>query len=205
METLEFDLSRPWLRLATYSGWEPLGLYTSFLGMGDPRTWDEFTGTYFPAELDPTPSVFSSPDVWKVYREPLDAFITFSRRFLQAAVALTEIRVDTLFSGPPGDVSSPEGAVSYLRTVAQEQASFPVSVQRRSVAMRLTSASLFSHLALMLLFDSQSNRRLAQCKTCNRVFASDDPRALYCSPRCRNTSVVRAYRKRMRSKRTDAP
>lgn len=70
---------------------------------------------------------------------------------------------------------------------------------KKSVSEVRLSAGLFASYALMFLWDQMEGRRALRCENCDSYFISDDRRARYCSPRCRNT----VQKRRSRAKSTE--
>jgi hypothetical protein len=62
----------------------------------------------------------------------------------------------------------------------------------------IPASSLLSHFALMFLCDLNAGRRFLKCDTCSRWLVAEDPRAKYCSPRCRGTMMMRNHRSKLR-------
>ncbi|MFN7939869.1 MAG: hypothetical protein U0R19_41465 [Bryobacteraceae bacterium] len=57
--------------------------------------------------------------------------------------------------------------------------------------------SLLTSFAVMLMEDFRAGRRVHSCEKCATVFVSNEPRAKFCSPRCRNSvQSARHYRKK---------
>jgi hypothetical protein len=86
---------------------------------------------------------------------------------------------------------------SYRALSALAQAavpSFRFNPERNRVDEERVSAGLLASYALMFLWDRVDGRRALRCQNCDSHFISDEPRARYCSPRCRNTAQSRRYR-----------
>jgi hypothetical protein len=58
--------------------------------------------------------------------------------------------------------------------------------------------SLLGAFAAMAWLDLTGRGRIADCDECGRPYVSGAYQARYCSPRCRNTALKRAYRARLR-------
>ena len=63
---------------------------------------------------------------------------------------------------------------------------------------RTVSSSLLASFARMVLLDLARGRRILRCQRCDHIYVSDEPRARYCSPRCRNTALSKRYRESLR-------
>jgi hypothetical protein len=147
--------------------------------------------SFFPTgvEFIPRPS---TREFFRVYREPVEEFISFAAMFglcVDRVCGLDE-RADHL---PQRFTQSVAHGV--LDRWSQGCASsFRINEKTgRSQAVSL-SAGLLASYALMFLWDHAEGRRALRCKNCCRYFISNDPRATYCSPKCRNTAQVRRHR-----------
>lgn len=121
---------------------------------------------------------------WHEYAEPIEDF-------LLAAEALAEA-LERLAS--PKESEAKDG-LRALTALADDVRMALVPVDG---GFRLTwfASSLLGYLAAMAMLDLSSTHRVLRCENCGRVFVAGAPRARYCSPRCRHTAQMRAYRHR---------
>jgi hypothetical protein len=125
--------------------------------------------------------------------DSLSDIVSFARLF--------EICVDRVSGDGASEERFPKNftrsvAIGILDRWAQACAvSFRVSeATGRSEEVR-ASAGLLASYALMFLWDHADGRRALRCENCSRYFVSNEVRAEYCSPRCRNTASVRRRRR----------
>ena len=59
--------------------------------------------------------------------------------------------------------------------------------------------SLLTSCAMMAYLDLVAGKRVLACEVCDKPFVSGAYQARYCSERCRNTALKRAYRGRLRA------
>ncbi len=183
--------------------WGPPLALGRTLGLG---TWSTLPlgsawGPYFPevprAERDawayPRPS---SAEFWAAYAEPVDAFV-------EAAVMFT----DTLL-GLDDALHEEERALDVIDRQFAAGRGFYSLVAGVHPAMVLSedgyvrawrTKSLLSAFAMMVYLDLTNGKRVIRCEVCDKPSISGAYQARYCSDRCRNTALKRAYRQRQKS------
>jgi hypothetical protein len=67
---------------------------------------------------------------------------------------------------------------------------------KRRIQRELVSPSLLASFSEMFLRDLEKGRSAFRCAMCDQYFVSDEIRAQYCTPRCRNTMQRRRQRQR---------
>lgn len=138
-----------------------------------------------------------SLEFWQVYREPIWLIASWALWF--------EKRVDntSLWAGGAPNalaVASPLNDYSALEQLAASTApSFQFYAERNRLDEERLSPGLLASFALMFLWDRAEGRRVLHCQNCNAYFVSDEPRAAYCGPKCRNTAQVRRQRMKKQS------
>ena len=160
-------------------------------GSGSGHAWQSIAaawGRFFPGIPDeereryPYPKPLS-PEFWRLYAEPVGDF-------LDAAVALR----DEVAARRPKN-----------RAASKEHQEGSESARARVTRPSESAPSLVAILSAMIAEDLQAGYRADVCAECGAPFLSDARRVRYCSPTCRNTSVVRAYRHRLKKKRRGPP
>lgn len=172
--------------LGEVSDWRVPGV--AVVGVEGGQSWEPIAsawGRFFPSiseqdrERYPYPRPLS-PAFWQHYAEPV-------ADFLKAANALRDY-VAALRSE----------SSSVDRTVRPERTP---PVQRRSGL----TPSLLAMLYAMVDEDIAAGYHAAACAECGSPFLSETRRTQYCSPTCRNTATVRAYRHRHKNARRRPP
>lgn len=144
-----------------------------------------------------------SPEFWRDYREPIDKFVSYGRRFASDAMCLSHWR-DARFARPsdglrpdtPGD--SEHEAFNVLAALAATTAAEPqLAADRKMIVEERNSPGLLASYALMFLWDRMDGRRIVRCGGCGSHFVSNEIRAGYCSVACRRTASSRRYRRRV--------
>ena len=140
---------------------------------------------FFPSVSEPDRERYpyprpSSPAFWQLYAEPV-------ADFLKAANALRD------------HVAALRPESSSVDRIARPERTPPM--QRPSGP----TPSLLAMLYAMVDEDIASGYHAAACAECGSPFLSETRRTRYCSPTCRNTSTVRAYRHRHKSARRRRP
>lgn len=132
---------------------------------------------------------------WRCYGEPLQEFTLWCEMFALCVDHMSQWDVDK---------AKKEDAVHTVRQsfwaleglAAGAAASFGFNHKTNTLDEKRVSAGLFASYALMFLWDWQAGRRALSCQACKRYFVSNETRARYCSPRCRNTAQKRRSRAR---------
>ncbi len=155
---------------------------------------DRFLGTNVSKSDPPCPL---DEQFWVAYSEPISTMRSEVAGFARAVGEMTAWEAD-----PEELKSNIDVYFSFwhLRDLAQDAAPTFLfrSTSNRLEEVRQSPALLVS-FALMVLWDRQNGRRALRCNTCQRHFVSNEHRAKYCSPTCRNTASSRRYR----AKKTD--
>jgi hypothetical protein len=169
---------------------------------------------FFPSETpETTGQSFVPPrpglkDFWANYGEPVELFILWCNLFVQAVDSISGGLVQTSGSQKEESAKLIASQIDRLRShlllfeLAQAVApTFRVNYVTNVVDESRKSAGLLASYALMFLWDHMAGRRAIRCKSCQHYFVSNEQRAGYCSPRCRNTAQSRRSRvKRLRAK-----
>jgi hypothetical protein len=156
-------------------------------------------------------------EFWAAYREPVQDFMWQAKHMSDALVALSTIPIDVYLAyqeraDPEEEVAIclPDGSwtidsrgndffrgKSHLNdltaTVAPVLQAAKVGTQA-AMSERWVFRSLLASLAMMAHRDLVSGARLHVCTHCGSPFPSINPRAAYCSVRCRNTAQKRRQR-----------
>ena len=176
--------------------------FFSFGGFGNQLGLADLHRSFFPTVAKEDVSGLPLPnsvEFWPIYSEQTVEF--------RQAVEFFTHHV-TMLSNPSSQVSiggrwSLEEAQIQLSAWASAVAvayRFP----RSTVDEIRSSPGLLASYALMYLWDLKAGRRVLTCGNCGQYFVSDEHRAKYCSPRCRNTAQTRRFRaKKKRSKSTE--
>jgi hypothetical protein len=144
-----------------------------------------------------------------LYAEPVSEFVMACVRFREAA---------EIVSRHLGGVSpliedmrvEPEFAVNEAMALLGSLEAGIGPLHRLDVGrlvVRTAAVSLLSSFARMVFIDLARGRRIIRCgrKACDRIFVSDEPRARYCTPSCRNLELNARYRKSHERTRPHVP
>ncbi len=147
----------------------------------------ELTGYPYPLPL--------TEDFWRIYAEPLDAFVSGAAALRDALKDLTATEAKS-----PG--------VEHGRRILHALLG-PVSpaldiVDGGQFRQRWVATSLLASYSMMAFQDLVEQRQVLICRICGKLFISGAWQATYCSPRCRHTAQKRAYRDKKRRKRGKA-
>jgi hypothetical protein len=165
-------------------------------------------GAFFPAVSPDERSTHEYPwpageRWWAEYAEPVE-------RFLEAGSLLLEV-LTTLEPGvdPKESWAARHGGVPTRGQIALH--SLLQSVRptlHRSSDGDWTGGwrtkSLLSTYAMMAYLDVLAGKRILSCDTCGKPYVSGAYQARYCSDRCRNTALKRAYRSRRRERNDES-
>ncbi len=150
----------------------------------------EDLGDYFPQTSDAhdsfVPPLPLSEEFWQSYGEPLWEISRFCDLFARAVDYLKEWNDE---AGSDEQQSNARRASLFLKDLARNVEIDDVDNTRRSAGL------LASH-ALMFLWDRADGRRCLQCVRCQDYFVSNDRKARYCSPQCRNIVQSRRHREK---------
>lgn len=125
-----------------------------------------------------------SLEFWQLYAEPVAAFLAAATGLRDHVAALRSERHAPRKRG---------------ELVAKESARIKPA-RKPGIAH-----SLLGMLSEMITADLEAGYRVEACAECGGPFLSETRRVRYCSPTCRNTSVVRAYRHRLKQTRGRPP
>jgi hypothetical protein len=128
---------------------------------------------------------------WKTYREPVPDFIDWCIVFANIADTLSR---ETKLAEEPTFLKASAVVLSQLADSCSAPSLQLYPERRLLLDEERRPAGLLASYALMLLWDLVEGRRVLSCTNCCRYFVSDEHRAAYCSPRCRNTAQSRRYR-----------
>jgi hypothetical protein len=137
-----------------------------------------------------------TPTFWTQYAEPLKHFCRWTVRFREAVEIVSRFYL-SIGSQEPADPDPVNEALVFLEGLASCTGT-PGRFQpgKRRFERELVSPSLLASYAEMFLRDLERGRAASRCATCERFFVSDEIRAQYCTPRCRNTMQRRRQRQR---------
>jgi hypothetical protein len=143
-----------------------------------------------------TPWRPGSVGFWKIYGEPADEIGDWCTVFAHSASFLNRS------SGLTNEGDFLNASHLVLSGLAESSAPHFEFYPERSIVLDevRSPAGLLASYALMLLWDLVEGRRVLRCVNCDRYFVSDEHRASYCSPRCRNTAQSRRYRETKKTK-----
>jgi len=138
----------------------------------------------------PTPT---AEEFWRLYAESAYEFIERARSFAAAARAVGRMRpVDHLTEIEQQEIVQ---ATDRLQALASQVSPALYTRNDGTFLLQWVPTSLLASYAMMLLLDA-ARGWLSTCGNCERVFVSSAGRARFCSPRCRKTSLQRAWRAR---------
>jgi hypothetical protein len=139
----------------------------------------------------------NSQEFWNQYGEPIREFAYWCEVF--------GLSVDYMSQWEPTKAEDESAKYAVMQShwlltgLAQSaETSFRFRPERNQLDEARVSAGLLGSYALMFLWDRADGRRALRCQNCDRYFISDEQRALYCSPKCRNTAQSRRYRRTLR-------
>jgi hypothetical protein len=137
-----------------------------------------------------------SPAFWAAYGEPIELFVS-------AALLLSDT-LHGLGAARRGD-RAPGGEA---RAGKVDPAFFSLTAGVRPVLLAppggcqraWRTKSLLGSFAMMACLDLTAGWRILACDVCGAPFAAGGYQTRYCSARCRNTALTRAYRRRLRGR-----
>jgi hypothetical protein len=170
--------------------WARVGIVTQDLrspditheGLRD--TWS----TFFPdvpsdrAEDYPYPAPLSA-QFWREYAEPYSAFLDGLQCLAEALWELAHHKPEG--QSTPADAQHVTRGVALLDALLASASPTIVPTAAGGFAPQWVCSSLLSAFAMMALQDKTEGRHVRNCASCGRVFISQHPAALYCSPHCR--------------------
>jgi hypothetical protein len=126
---------------------------------------------------------------WQRYSEAIEDFCVFAWQFH----TFFEYAVHSKLSGAEWQIIR-----RYLDSLLAPTETARTYDNDSCVRELIAAPSLLCHFALMFLDDLNAGRRFVKCDTCSRWLVAEDPRAKYCSARCRRTMMMRNYRSKTR-------
>ena len=136
-----------------------------------------------------------SEEFWTHYRESLVQIYVNIRRFVEAVGVLAKF--DSNAAPDAQTIATASSAHYTLGALAEIAApAFRFSPEQGRVEEVRESPGLLSTYALMFMWDRIERRRILRCQNCDGYFVSNEYRARYCTPTCRNTAQSRRYRSR---------
>jgi hypothetical protein len=141
-------------------------------------------------------------DFWSVYGEPVGEFARWAQRFRQGVEIVSRHLSGyrpLLDSGVADEDFAINEAYKMLESLNN---TIGIDYQPRDgkLTEELASPSLIASFSRMVFEDLIEGRRILRCDNCGSVFVSDEPRAKYCSTRCRHTAQSRRYRQRSKDR-----
>jgi hypothetical protein len=207
----------------SYSPWEPGPNEPPEIEIIREAVWgdliyesEDFWYEYFPAHDDDkqSPHLPLSTPFWQTYAEPL-------RYFLQVARFLANA-IEVIASANHKPVIEREERRSSLndKVIQDEQRlNLPAAIARlnhlsKSVTpivsvdyrgrfkQQWRAPSMLGYLAMQAVQELLGNRKIISCGSCSQTFASDHPRARFCSAICGSRKRQQEHRKRKGRKKT---
>jgi len=142
---------------------------------------------------------------WKMYQEPLSVWMPSAVNFSVRVQSLsTFARIRYFREKPPqGQLHAfLEQAMWLVKCLASAQ-SYHYEFGPYKIKRELVSASLLAVMAEMFLLDTMARRWALRCGRCRKLFVSNDNRAKYCSPRCRDTAQMRRHRANLKQSKAN--
>jgi hypothetical protein len=134
-----------------------------------------------------------SREFWLEYGEPVDHIAAWAETFARSVRYVSQRVGERRERGTQViDVIEAQCILSSLAEGVTP--TFVFSPETDDLNERRLASGLLASYALMFLWDRIDGRGALQCQNCGEFFVSDEPRAQYCSPRCRNTAQSRRYR-----------
>ncbi|MGH7788578.1 MAG: hypothetical protein ACRERC_17035 [Candidatus Binatia bacterium] len=146
------------------------------------ETW----GRFFPMTKDPTTHLYPPPGTVEfaaAYAEPVVEFLAAAatlRDALMAAATPTAAAAD----------------LTLLNRLHDNVVRHVVRGGNGAAELAWAAPSLLSAFAVMLVEDLVAGGTLHRCAECEAPFLSSAYQARFCTPTCRQTSAMRAYRQR---------
>jgi len=156
---------------------------------------------YFPGVPAAEKDTYAYPlpladEFWAGYGEPVDMFLSAAALFSETLQGLDR----ELREGEDArDFVRRQAAAdrAFFSLTAGVNPSFDVAADA-GYARAWRAKSLLASFAMMAYLDLTSGKRVLACEVCGKPFVSAAYQARYCSARCRNTAMKRAYRDRQR-------
>jgi hypothetical protein len=157
-------------------------------------------GPFFPAVTPEDRSTHEYPwpggeRWWMEYAEPVDRFLDASNVLLEALTTL-EAGFDPNESWAVGHLGLPTRGQIALHSLLQGVRPMLHRSSDGDWIGGWRTKSLLATYAMMAYLDILAGKRILACDTCGKPYVSGAYQARYCSDRCRNTALKRAYRSR---------
>ena len=134
---------------------------------------------------------------WGEYAEPVDRFLDAADLFFDALTTL-EPGADRHEAWGVRHAGLPTGGQILLHGLLQSVRPILFRSSDGDWVGGWRAKSLLSSYAVMAYLDLIDGKRVLACDTCGKPYVSGAYQARYCSDRCRNTALKRAYRVRTR-------
>ena len=136
----------------------------------------------------------------QAYREPLHRFVDACEQFYDAVECLSSL----MSKKGPFDLSRIEQQhLNNLNRLAEcVTTTFRIPLRRREMCETRSAAGLLACFALMFLLDIAENRKVGQCKKCDKWFVCSGQKALYCTDRCQAAAEKFRQREGYREKKS---
>ena len=137
-------------------------------------------------------------EFWKTYQEPTWAWMRAATVLCESMKLVSDYATQRYEGKSVEDrhLHRVNDALWVLNLLADSEGNW-YEFGPSALKLRSGSTSLLSVMAKMFFSDISTRRRLLGCGTCMRKFVSRDPRARYCTPRCRNTAQVSRTRDKL--------
>jgi hypothetical protein len=162
-------------------GQRPLGLELAGFFPSVPE--DELDTFEYPLPL--------SPEFWRLYCEPVHAFLDAAVRLRSCAQRLNPRNL-------VASISRDAAAIMLNRLLAQNTRVVQIRRTDNVLEQRWYCPSLLSLLAAMLVNDITEGRFTFRCPGCRSAFVSSGYQSRYCSSECRHREQKRDLRRRIR-------
>jgi len=166
-------------------------------------------GPFFPAVPPESRSTHEYPwpggeRWWMEYAEPVERFLEASGVLLDALTAL-EAGLDPNESWAVRHLGLPTRGQTLLHSLLQSVRPLLLRSSDGEWTGGWRTKSLLASYAMMAYLDILAGKRILSCDTCGKPYVSGAYQARYCSDRCRNTALKRAYRSRRREHSNGRP
>ncbi len=191
-----FGPSAPLPGVVLHGLWEPGWVQESL---------DETWASFFPAVPYAERATYRYPRpttdaFWRLYAEPLDAFLEGAEAL---AGALYGLQGERPFAGGPEASDAAARSLAALHTLVAPVSAALAITEDGALRQRWLAPSLLGSFAMMALQDLAGNRRVLACNRCGGLFTAAAYQARYCSPRCRNAAQKAALRSREAQQEVD--
>lgn len=162
-------------------------------------------GPFFPSVAPEKRSIHHYPwpgseRWWSEYAEPVERFLDAAGLLLEALTKL-EPGLDPEESWAVRHGGLPTRGQIVLHGLLQSVRPMLFRSSEGGWIGGWRAKSLLASYAMMAYLDLVAGKRILACDTCDKPYVSGAYQARYCSERCRNTALKRAYRFRKRERR----